>query len=94
MNVLPQLSVIHPTGRPITQADLPPEGTRRWTPMRKAEVVACIQAGMITSAKACELYMMSEEELFSWGRLFNERGLLGLHATRLQDYRKRTDSAA
>ena len=84
-------SVFHPTGRPITSADLPPKGIRRWTSMRKAEVIACVRAGLITPPEACERYMLSEEELLSWDNLLNEHGLGGLRATHLQEYRKRTD---
>ncbi len=82
-------AVLHPTGRPITPADLPPNGIRRWTPMRKAEVVACVRAGLITPANACERYMLSEEELLSWGRYINKHGVSALRATCVQDYRKR-----
>ncbi len=82
-------AVLHPTGRPITPADLPPNGIRRWTPMRKAEVVACVRAGLITRANACERYMLSEEELLSWGRYLNKHGVSTLRATCVQDYRKR-----
>ncbi len=84
-------SVFHPTGRPITSADLPPKGIRRWTSMRKAEVVACVRAGLISPENACERYMLSEEELQSWDSQLNEYGIGGLRATRLQYYRKRTD---
>ncbi len=87
-------AVLHPTGRPITPADLPPNGIRRWTPMRKAEVVACVRAGLITPANACERYMLSEEELLSWSRYLHKHGVSGLRATRLQDYRERTDLGA
>ena len=83
-------AVLHPTGRPISPADLPPNGIRRWTPMRKAEVVACVRAGLITPENACERYMLSEEELLSWGRYLNKHGVSALRATRVQDYRKRT----
>ncbi len=82
-------AVLHPTGRPITPADLPPNGIRRWTPMRKAEVVACVRAGLITLENACERYMLSEEELLSWSRYLNKHGVSALRATRVQDYRKR-----
>ncbi len=84
-------AVLHPTGRPISPADLPPDGIRRWTPMRKAEVVACVRAGLITPENACERYMLSEEELLSWGRYLNKHGVPALRSTRVQDYRKRTD---
>ena len=87
-------AVLHPTGRPITPADLPPNGIRRWTSMRKAEVVACVRAGLITPANACERYMLSEEELLSWSSYLNKHGVSALRATRLQDYRKRTDLGA
>ena len=84
-------AVLHPTGRPISPADLPPNGIRRWTPMRKAEVVACVRASLISLENACERYMLSEEELQSWDSHLNEHGVGGLRTTHLQDYRKRTD---
>ncbi len=87
-------SVLHPTGRPITSDDLPPKDIRRWTSMRKAEVIACVRAGLITPPEACERYMLSEEELQSWDSHLNEHGVGGLRATRLQNYRKRTDPGA
>ena len=59
--------------------------------MRKAEVVACVRAGLITQGEACERYMLSEEELLSWDRFLDAHGIPGLRVTRLQDYRKRTD---
>ena len=74
----------------LASADLPPNGIRRWTPMRKAEVVACVRAGLITPENACERYMLSEEELLSWGRYLNKYGVSALRATRVQDYRIRT----
>ncbi len=83
-------AVLHPTGRPVALTDLPSNGIRRWTAMRKAELVACVRAGLITPANACERYMLSEEELLSWSRDLNKHGVSALRATRLQDYRKRT----
>src|SRR5262245_23099404 len=32
-------------GSPLTIADLPPPGTKRWVPRRKAEVVAAVRGG-------------------------------------------------
>ena len=84
-------AVFHPTGRPIALTDLPPNGIRRWTPMRKAEVVACVRAGLITPANACERYMLSEEELQSWSRHLDKHGVSALRTTRLQEYRNRTE---
>ena len=84
-------AVLHPTGRPISSADLPPNGIRRWTPMRKAELVACVRAGLITRTKACERYLLSEEELQSWDSYLDRHGVAGLRTTRLQEYRIRTE---
>ena len=35
--------VIGPDGSPLTIADLPPQGTKRWVIRRKAEVVAAVR---------------------------------------------------
>lgn len=42
--------------RPFALADLPPLGTRRWVPRRKAEVVAAMERGVLTADEACERY--------------------------------------
>jgi hypothetical protein len=81
----------HPTGRPIALTDLPSNGIRRWTPMRKAELVACVRAGLITRVEACERYLLSEEELQSWDSYLDRHGVAGLRTTRLQEYRNRTE---
>ena len=82
--------VLGPAGRPITMADLPPPGTRRWVMRRKAEVVAGVRAGLLSLEEACERYTLSVEEFLSWQRLIDEYGVRGLRATRIQKYRKRT----
>ena len=71
-------------GHPITDADLPPEGLRRWTAMRKAEVVACIRAELISMEHACERYRLIEDELLSWKRYLNNHGVAGLQSTKIQ----------
>ena len=81
--------VLGPAGRPITMADLPPPGTRRWVMRRKAEVVAGVRAGLLSLEEACERYTLSVEEFLSWQRLIDEYGVRGLRATRVQKYRKR-----
>lgn len=81
--------VLGPAGRPITMADLPPPGTRRWVMRRKAEVVAGVRAGLLSLEEACERYSLSVEEFLSWQRLIDEYGMRGLRATRVQKYRKR-----
>ena len=84
-----QLPVLGPAGRPITMADLPPPGTKRWVMRRKAEVVAGVRAGLITLEEACERYKLSVEEFLSWQKLIDDYGMRGLRATRVQKYRSR-----
>lgn len=76
-----------PEGSPITLADLPPPGTKRWVIRRKAEVVAGVRAGLLSLEEACQRYTLSTEEFLSWQRLIDKHGLRGLRVTRLQDYR-------
>jgi hypothetical protein len=57
------LSTIGPSGERITLRDLPRPDTVRWVIRRKAELVAAIRGGLLTLEEACELYLLSEEEL-------------------------------
>lgn len=81
------LSVEGPDGQPMTKADLPPPGIRRWVTRRKAEVVAAVRGGLLSKGEACERYALSEEELAGWSRLYDEFGTKGLRTTRIQQYR-------
>ena len=67
--------------------ELPSANTRRWVARRKAAVVAAVSSGMITLEEACHRYHMSEEELSAWQRAFENHGILGLRAGRLQHQR-------
>ena len=67
---------------------LPPPTTRRWVARHKAAVVAAVSSGMITLEEACRRYQMSEEELSAWQRAFENYGILGLRAGRLQRQRR------
>jgi Protein of unknown function (DUF1153) len=40
--------VMRPDGSPLTIADLPPPGTKRWVIRRKAEVVAAVGGGLLS----------------------------------------------
>ena len=84
--------VIGPDGSPLTIADLPAPGTKRWVIRRKAEVVAAVRGGLLSLEEACERYQLSVEEFMSWQRMIEAHGLQGLRTTRVQDYR-RTDDA-
>jgi hypothetical protein len=80
-------SVIGPLGEKLT-LDLLPKPTSRWTPRRKAEVVAAVQGGMLDVRAACEIYNISLEEFNCWDRAIERTGLRGLRVTKLQNYRK------
>ena len=66
---------------------LPPLDTKRWSPARKAAVVAAARAGLISREEASERYMLSDEELTAWERALDQNGVPGLRTTRLQCYR-------
>jgi hypothetical protein len=72
---------------PPIDATLPPPDTKRWSPGRKAAVVAAARAGLISREDACERYMLSDEELQAWERALDQNGVPGLRTTRLQCYR-------
>jgi Protein of unknown function (DUF1153) len=76
----------HPPIHP-TEILLPPADTKRWSPSRKAAVVAAARAGLISREEACTRYMMSDEELAEWERAYDQNGVPGLRTTRLQSYR-------
>lgn len=71
----------------IWPIDLPPADTKRWSPSRKAAVVAAARSGVISREEACARYMMSDEELVAWERALDQNGVPGLRTTRLQSYR-------
>jgi transposase-like protein len=66
---------------------LPPPETKRWSPHRKAAVVAAVCCGRITLEEACRRYQLSVEEFLSWQRAFETHGVKGLRATGGQQYR-------
>lgn len=80
--------VIGPDGSPLTVADLPPTGTRRWVIRRKAEVVAAVRGGLLSLDEACNRYTLTVEEFLAWQSSIDEHGLAGLRTTRIQQYRQ------
>ena len=46
--------VIGPDGSPLTIADLPAPGTKRWVIRRKAEVVASVRGGLLSVPKGLQ----------------------------------------
>ncbi|MBY5932383.1 DUF1153 domain-containing protein [Tateyamaria omphalii] len=81
-------AVTMPDGTVLTQADLPPNTTRRWVASRKAAVVRGVLYGLITQEAALERYGLSEDEFHEWVRAVSMHGEDALKATALQKYRQ------
>lgn len=81
----PRLAV---TTKASRTENLPPGDTVRWSPQRKALVVAAIQDNVITFEEACQRYQLSAEELLSWQQAKQAYGIGGLRVTRFQYYRE------
>ncbi|MGF1445158.1 MAG: DUF1153 domain-containing protein [Pikeienuella sp.] len=83
--------VIGPDGERMTKADLPPTGTKRWVPRRKAKVVAAVEGGLITREDASRRYSISDEEFDSWKAALTTHGMRGLRVTQLKRSRSRSE---
>ena len=59
--------VIGPDGSPLTIADLPAPGTKRWVIRRKAEVVAAVRGGLLSLEEACSRYTLTAQAADSSG---------------------------
>jgi hypothetical protein len=79
--------VIGPDGSPLTTADLPAPGTKRWVIRRKAQVVLAVRGGLLSLEDACNRYMLTADEFLSWQASIEQHGLAGLRTTRIQQYR-------
>jgi hypothetical protein len=79
---------IGPVGELLTLERLPAPDIKRWTPRRKAEVVAAVKGALLTFDQACARYGLQMEELISWQRSHGRSGEPGLRVTRLQKYRE------
>jgi hypothetical protein len=75
----------------IQLEDLPPPGVSRWVIRRKAQLVAAVEAGVITLGEALDRYSVSPEEFESWQRSLRRHGIYGLRTTRSQIYRVERD---
>ena len=80
--------IVQMKSRRAALADLPPSDRRRWTPRRKAEVVAAVERGVLSEDDACERYDLTLEEFASWKRLVRRHGQKGLRVTQLQKYQR------
>ena len=79
--------VIGPDGNPLSIADLPAPGTKRWVIRRKAEVIAAVRGGLPSLEEACSRYTLTVDEFLSWQSSIDKHGLAGLRTTRIQHYR-------
>jgi hypothetical protein len=82
-------SAIGALGYALTLANLPPAETTRWTPFRKADVAAAVNAGLLTSDQACDRYQLTLEELSAWRWALAQGGLPALRATKAQTAKRR-----
>lgn len=69
-------------------------GNTRWTPVRKAGLVAAIDRGDLTVLQAKLQHGLSDEELVSWRRALDMNGHKGLRATRVQVHPEQRATAA
>lgn len=88
-----QVQIVRLSERQRELNKLPSPCTRRWVMRRKAQVVAAVRNGVLSLPEACERYTLSEEEFKSWAALLDNHGIHGLRATRVQEYRSRTNQA-
>jgi hypothetical protein len=79
--------VIGPDGSPLTIADLPAPGTRRWFIRRKAEVVAAVRGGLLSLEEACTRYTLTVEEFLA-GSIRSTATALPACADAIQQYRQ------
>ena len=67
--------MIGPDGSPLTIADLPAPGTKRWVIRRKAEVVSAVRGGLLSLEEACGRYQLTVDEFLSWHSSIDQHGL-------------------
>ncbi|MCL2470038.1 MAG: DUF1153 domain-containing protein [Alphaproteobacteria bacterium] len=89
-----QVHIVRATERQLELDKLPPTKTSRWVTRRKAQVVTAVRRGILSLTEACERYNLSEEEFKSWASLFDNHGMSGLRATRIQEYRSGAESVS
>lgn len=79
-------TIIGPLGEAITLDTIPPANTTRWVARRKAEVVAAVSGGLLSTDEALARYGLSREEFESWQMTLNRAGMPGLRITHTQDF--------
>jgi len=81
--------VIGPLGEALTLETLPPASRRvYWVARRKAQVVAAVNGGLLTTEEACDRYGITIEEFAAWSHAAARSGVGGLRITHNDRYRK------
>ena len=57
-------------GGVVVPFNLPPTYTVRWVARRKADVVAAVEAGILSMTEAIRRYRLSPEEYLDWERQY------------------------
>jgi hypothetical protein len=73
-------AVIGPLGNVLTLENLPPPNTVRWSKRRKCELLAAIDANLLSRSDACSLYRLGEDEISAWRHALTRFGIEGLSA--------------
>jgi hypothetical protein len=62
--------------------------SNRWTAQRKVAALTLVRTRLVAAEELCRTYGVGQGELAAWGRNFDERGIEGLMATKLQPRRR------
>ena len=73
--------------------DLPDPAVGRWTPKRKARVVAALRCRELTVSEVCERYGLTVEELASWERAYDWGQTGGLTLSGMRQRRRTSPKA-
>ena len=84
---------IGPNGNLLRLEDLPSGHEGRWVARRKAEVVAAVQAGLLSLEAACQRYNISVQEFDTWQSAIRRHGIGGLRVTQIQEIKRRDHEA-
>ena len=71
----------------VTAVNLPVPGAK-WTPRRKAQIVAAVHAGVLDLEEACDRYTLTVDEFLGWQEAVDQEGLAGLSVRRRQERRR------
>lgn len=76
--------IVGPNQEILTRETLPPPHTTRWVASRKAQVVAAVQAGLLSLDEALSRYNLSLAEYYSWEDAMDRSGVAGLRVAAVQ----------